>query len=202
MKQTPVLYIVDDDPEFLNAMSLIGVAMELEPRAFDCPKAFLEAFEPSQVGCALVDLRMPGMNGVRVQSELRKLDPEFPFLMITGYADISTAAKVSRVGAIEFVEKPVDMDALKKLIRKAVRRSASLNPNRKAKDKLAALTDRERDVFDLIVRGHSNQSASKHLSINIKTIESHRSSMMKKLKANCLQDLITLNDKLTLRKAS
>lgn len=202
MKQASVLYIVDDDPEFLNAMSLIGAVMELEPRAFGCPKAFLKAFEPGQVGCALVDLRMPGLNGIRVQSELRRLDPEFPFIMITGYADISTAAKVSRVGAMEFVEKPVDIDALKKLIRRAVRRSASLNPTRKARDRLIALTDREREVFELIVRGYSNQTASEHLSINIKTIETHRSSMMKKLKASCLQDLITLNDKLTMRKAS
>lgn len=202
MNQTPILYIVDDDPEFLNAMSLVGIAMELEPRAFDCPKAFLEAFEPGHVGCTLVDLKMPGLNGISVQSRLRKLDPEFPFIMITGYADIPSAVKVSRGGAFGFVEKPLDMDALKKLIRKAVRQSASLNPTRKARDRLTALTDREREVFELIVQGYSNQTACQHLSINIKTIEAHRSSMMQKLKASCVRDLITLNDRLTLRKAS
>lgn len=202
MKPLPVVYIVDDDPEFLNAMSLFGSAMELDPRAFESSQSFLEAFEPGQVGCALVDLRMPDLNGIGVQAQLKKLDPEFPFIMITGYADVPSALKVSQGGAFGFLEKPVDPSDIKKMIRSAVRQSISLNPTRKARGMLATLTDRERDVFELVVLGYSNQKASEHLSINIKTIESHRSSMMKKLKACCLQDLIAFNNKISMRKAS
>jgi FixJ family two-component response regulator len=202
MDRSPVLYAIDDDAKFLAAMTFMAKSLSLEARTFECAESFFESYEPGSHGCALVDLNMPDLNGIGVQARLTELDPDLPFIMITGYADIPSAVEVSSQGAFGFLEKPFIHGDLVAMIRRAMDHSAELEPVRKARLALTMLTPRERDVFDFVVQGYSNSKAGKQLAIGIRTVETHRAALMRKLEVASVIDLVTLKDLLSLGDAT
>lgn len=202
MDRSPVLYVIDDDTKFLNAMSFMARSLDLETRTFDCAESFFKSYAPGNPGCALVDLNMPELDGIGVQARLKGLDPDLPFIMITGYADIPSAVEVTGAGAFGFLEKPFVHSDLVAMIHGAMAHSSALEPVRKARHALTLLTPRERDVFDFVVQGYSNSNIGKQLAIGIRTVETHRAALMRKLDVASIIDLITLKDRLSLGDAT
>jgi FixJ family two-component response regulator len=202
MTRSPVLYVIDDDAGFLTAMEFLAKSLNIEVRTFECAESFFESYKTGNPGCALVDLNMPDLDGIGVQARLNELDPDLPFIMITGYADIPSAVEVTGAGAFGFLQKPFVHSDLVAMIRRALAHSASLEPVRKARYALTLLTPRERDVFDFIVQGYSNSKIGKQLAIGIRTVETHRAALMRKLEVASIIDLITLKDRLSLGDAT
>lgn len=196
MRQRSILHVIDDDTNFLSAMTFMASGLKIEAKTYESAEAFLKTFIPGIPGCALVDLNLPDLNGIGLQTRLKEVDPDLPFIMITGFADIPSAVEVAGAGAFGFLEKPVDSKSLTKMIRAAMRHSISRNPVRTARKKLEQLSWREREVFDLVVQGCTNLKISEQLALDIKTVEGYRSSMKQKMGAEGLQDLITIKDRM------
>lgn len=202
MARSPTLYVIDDDSGFLSAMEFLGRSIGVETETFESAETFFSRYEHGSLGCALVDLHMPELNGIGVQARLRDLDPDLPFIMITGYADIPSAVEVAGAGAFGFLEKPFVHSDLVAMIRDAMAHSTELEPVRKARHALTLLTPRERDVFDFVVQGYSNSNIGKQLAIGIRTVETHRAALMRKLDVASIIGLITLKDRLSLGDAT
>jgi two-component system, LuxR family, response regulator FixJ len=197
MRQRSILHVIDDDTNFLSAMTFMASGLKIETKTYESAEAFLKMFIPGISGCALVDLNLPDLNGIGLQARLKELDPDLPFIMITGYADIPSAVAVASAGAFGFLEKPVNAKELTKMIRAAMRHSTSRNPVRAARKKLEELSSREREVFNLVVQGYTNQGIAEHIDLDIKTVEGYRSSMKRTMGAEGLQDLIAIKDRLS-----
>jgi len=193
----PTLYIIDDDTRLLDALSWVAGNNDIETETYDNAKSFLADFEPGHPGCVLIDIQMPDINGMELHHRLKKIDSHLPVVLITGFGNISLAVEAMKSGAFDFIEKPVDNDVLLATIKQAFAVSAKYYKTQQhIKEKQAPLNQlskRELDVFNLVVQGFSSKIIGEKLIISQKTVETHRSNIMKKTKAKSLSDLIILN---------
>jgi FixJ family two-component response regulator len=170
----------------------VGLAV----RTCSSAQEFLRTYQPSDPGCLVLDVRMPGMSGLDLQAELAARRIHIPILIITGYAEVPLAVRAMKAGAFDFIEKPFSDQTLLDRIRAAVahdeggrrRRAARADVERR----LRLLTARERDVLNRVVTGKSNKVIAADLELSTKTVEVHRAHVMEKLKADSLADLIRL----------
>jgi len=189
-----LVYLVDDEFSVRDSLTLLIESTGQAVRSFASAEAFLNNYDPEQKGCLLLDVRMPTMSGLELQGELLRREISIPIIFISGHAGIPDSAKAFRAGAVDFLEKPFDNEMLLARIDEAIKKDIAskeqLIEYREIKNRLDHLTAREKEVLSLIVRGHSNKEMAKMLDISNRTIEAHRASIMEKMHANSLAELM------------
>ena len=196
MTEKPTVFIIDDDAAVLESLAWLMKSAGLRCECFDSARAFLEAYDPGRAGCAVVDIRMPGLSGLELQHQLRERKTTIPVIIITGHADTSMAVYAMKDGAFDFIEKPIDNDQLLESIRQAI--AADEEMRARSRD-LAAIQNRvdtlsptEGEVMALVVKGMTSQEIAQHMHRSIKTIETHRKHIMSKMKAERLAVLVRM----------
>lgn len=191
-----MVWVVDDDEAVCDSLQLMLKTVGLEARAFSDGKSFLEKFDDSIPGCVVVDLRMHGMSGLELQEELHQRRSMLPVIFITGHGTVDSAVHAMRAGAIDFLQKPFDDQELLDTIQRAIRRDRDSRASLVAREALVqryeTLTSREREVMNLVVEGHANKVIASDLDISERTIEIHRSRVMKKMEAESLPHLVRM----------
>lgn len=189
----PEVYLVDDDPAVRDALQLLLHASGLRVRPFESGESFLEYYRPEFPGCLLLDIRMPGMSGLKLQEVLLARRIRLPIIFITAHGDIPTAVDAVKRGALQFIEKPFDDFRLLKLVLEALDHDARMRreatASRSIEARLAALTRRERQVLDRVLAGNTSRSIAEELFISVKTVEFHRGRIMQKLQVGSLREL-------------
>ena len=189
----PTVFIVDDDLAVRDSLSLMIEQENIGVRTFDSAESFLSAYQPEYRGCAIVDVRMSGMDGMELHQLLQARNILLPVIFLTGHGDIPMSVQAIKAGAVDFLTKPVTREKLITSIRAAIQKSEKLlseNANhQEALSHLAHLTDRERDVMLLAVQGHPNKHIARTLGISHRTVEIHKSKIMQKTGAINLLDL-------------
>lgn len=195
MTSKGLVLIIDDDAAFRDSLKDLLEVAEYDVIAFESALEFLDGYRKHDACCVVTDVRMPGMDGLELQNELASRGDAPPVVIMTGHGDVPLAVKAMRAGAIDFLEKPFDLPVLLAAIERAARqRGAKRNPQAKheAEQKIEALTDRERDVLDLLVAGHQNKMIAYKLGISPRTVEVHRARVLDKTRAKSLPDLVHL----------
>lgn len=192
----PIVYVVDDDQAMVESLSWIIESVGLKVKIFVRAQDFLEAYNPNQHGCLLLDVRMPGMSGPELQSKLNDLEANIPIIFISGHGDVPLAVRVMKAGAVDFLTKPFNDQVLLESINKALRTDKinreKQQENAKAEAKFALLSPREVQVLQGIVAGKQNKVISAELKISLKTVEAHRASVMKKMSVKSVPELVKL----------
>ena len=184
------VYVVDDDEAMRDSLALLLRGAGMKVRTFASPLDFLADYRPRDGECLVLDVRMPHLNGLEVQRKLVERGAGIPVIFISGHGDIPMAVEAVQRGALDFLVKPFDDDALLQRVSDAfrgeVRRPASRGTRLRA---IAALTARERQVLDAILEGKTNRVAARDLKVSIKTIEFHRARIMRKLRVDSAAEL-------------
>jgi FixJ family two-component response regulator len=194
--QDPTVYVVDDDPDMRDSLRWLMKTVGLNVETFDSAADFLENFAPDGPGCLVLDVRLPGASGLDLFEKLTSRGEGIPVLFITAYADVPMAIRAMKSGAVEFVEKPFNRQALLERVQRAIKDDAErlrLLADREAiRARFRRLTDKEREVLDLIEDGRPNKAIADRLGITPRAVEMRRSSLMKKLGARSLVELVRL----------
>lgn len=190
------VYIVDDDASVRDSLGLLLGLRGYRCAPFATAEHFLEALRPDWSGCVLVDLRMPGMDGLEVQRELERRGSVLPVIVITAHGDVAAARTAFRQRAVDFLEKPFDdavaMAAIESAFAREQARLESQAEEESRRGALAALTSREREVAELLASGLHNKAVAQCLGISPRTVEVHKARIMDKLGARSLADLIRI----------
>lgn len=193
MMQEPVVYIVDDDAAVRDSLTLMIEQAGIYVQSFENAKMFLNAYRPDFSGCIIIDVRMPGMDGLQLQEELIWRKITLPVIFLTGHGDIPMSVRAIKGGAIDFLTKPVIREKLLICVRaaftEAKKRMNDVTSSQEIKSCLAKLTRREREVMLLAVQGHTNKEIAVCLGISHRTVEIHKSKIMQKTGASNLLDL-------------
>jgi FixJ family two-component response regulator len=182
----PIVYLVDDDPSFLRALSRRLQAAGYQVECFDSPDQFLGRRRRSDVpGCVVLDLQMPGPGGLELQEALAKADEPLPVVFLTAHGDVASSVRAMKGGAVDFLSKPVRGEDLLGIIGQALTRGASEREKRQKSREWGAryerLSPREREVFVLVVRGLPNKQIADVLGVSERTVKAHRSQVMHKM---------------------
>lgn len=192
----PVVFVVDDDEAVLDSLSILLESAGFNARGFGSAPAFLDAVSPDQSGCVLTDVRMPEMDGLELQERIAALRLNLPVIVMTGHGDIPLAVRAMKAGAVDFVQKPFEEEAILDCVRRALDQSEAARSRDAAvadvQQRLATLTPREREVLDELVAGHPNKVIAYHLSISPRTVEIHRARVMEKMQAKSLSELVRM----------
>ena len=192
----PTVFVVDDDPAVLRGLRLLMKSVKLNVETYLSAQEFLDDYDPAQPGCLLLDLRMPGISGLELQEILRTRNIPIPIIIITGYGEVPAAVQAMRKGAVDFLEKPFNDQVLLDHVQKAIAEDAQIRQQRAEQEavlaRFALLTPREREVMDLVIAGKSNKVIASQLGISPKTVEFHRSHIMKKMKVGSVAGLVAL----------
>ena len=193
---SPVVFVVDDDAGVRRAFSRLLRVRGMRVETFGSARAFLEAAPEASSGCVLLDLRMPGLNGLELQHRMAEAGILFPVVFVTGHGDVPTCVSAMKAGAVDFLQKPFGDEALMTAIEQALRLHGKRRQSQSVSDdvdaRLARLTPRETDVMDLVVTGLRNRSVARELGISERTVKIHRGRVMKKVEANSLPDLVRM----------
>lgn len=196
MNEQPTVYIVDDDRAVRDSLNLILRASGLTAQGYASAEAFLEAYQDDGPGCLLLDVRMPGMNGLELQRSLGQRHITLPIIFISGHADVPTSVSAMRAGAEDFLEKPFRKEQLLKRVREALRRDEQQRAEREARceilQRLAQLTPREREVMALVIEGKSNKEIGRLLGTSHRTVDVQRARVMEKMRTGTPQELTAL----------
>jgi FixJ family two-component response regulator len=191
--QKPTVFIVDDDSAVRDSLSLMIAQENMEVQTFGSAETFLNSYQPESCGCAIIDIRMSGMDGMELHQSMLARHILLPVIFLTGHGDIPLSVQAIKAGAVDFLTKPVTREKLITAIHAAIQKSKTLlseNANhQEALSHLAHLTDRERDVMLLAVQGHPNKHIARQLGISHRTVEIHKSKIMQKTGAVNLLDL-------------
>ncbi len=192
----PVIFIVDDDDAVRDSLALLLGLRGYATRSFACGEEFLATIDRSASGCILLDLRLPGIDGLAVQTALAAREIPLPIIMLTAHGDVATARAALKSGAFDFLEKPIDDAVLRATIESALARDheARDRASRRAgwHERLARLTPREREVLDLVVHGRHNREIAAALGISPRTVEVYKARVMDKLQVDRLPDLVRI----------
>ena len=196
MQPEPIIYVIDDDDAVRQSLEFLLKTAGISVRSFESGKAFLEVLPEIRSGCIVTDVRMPEVTGIDLLRRVKETKPFLPVIVITGHGDISLAVEAMKIGAVDFLEKPFDDDLLLAAVRAALSYDADVG-KRKAEladihDKLAALSNRERQVLEGLGVGNANKTIAFDLGISPRTVEIYRANLMTKMAANSLSDLVRM----------
>lgn len=196
MNIKPRVFLVDDQADVLKALSRLLCSAEFEVTTFESAQDFLDSGNADALGCLVLDLSMPGITGLALQEILTLRASVLPIVFLTGYGDIDIGVAAMKLGAVDFLTKPVDGDKLIAAVRTAIEKNRQANLRRAELDdihqRLVSLTAREREVLALVVDGKLNKQAADALGTVEKTIKVHRARVMKKMKVKSLAELVRL----------
>jgi FixJ family two-component response regulator len=196
MMQDPIVYIVDDDPDMLDSLRWLMKTVGLHVEAFSSSAEFLRDFSPSSPGCLILDIRMPGTSGLDLFEILVARGERMPVIFITAFADVPMAIRAMKSGAVEFVEKPFNRQRLLEKVQRAIKYDIERHRSHADREALQMrfrkLTDKEREVLELIKAGRPNKAIATRLEITPRAVEMRRASLMKKLGVNSLVELLRL----------
>jgi FixJ family two-component response regulator len=191
----PCVFVVDDDEAVRDGLCELFAAEGIPVRAFASAEEFVTAGVSDHPGCVILDIQMPGMTGIELQSELVRQGATIPIIVITGQGDVPKAVATLKAGAVDFIEKPFDPAALLQAVGQALDREGRARrlseEQRETEVRLATLSPRERQVLDLVVAGHSNKAIGAKLGISVRTVENHRAKLMDKMECANVSSLIT-----------
>lgn len=194
MSEGATVYVVDDDEAIRHSLELLIGAVGLNVRVFADAATFLDAFDPALRGCIVADLSMPGMNGLEMQERLNALNCRMPIIFLSGHGDVPAAVRALQRGAVDFLEKPFNPALLLERIQQSVKADSELTAaaerSQEINARIAQLTAREREVMNLVADGKSSKVIAIELGISERTVELHRSHMMKKMSARSVADLV------------
>lgn len=196
MATNPVVFVVDDDDAVRESLVMSLKLAGHQVESFASAAAFLASGAPNRSGCLVTDIRMPDMDGLELQEELRRRICSLPVIVITGHGDVPLAVRAMKAGAGDFLEKPFARDALLAAVQRALERNAtavdSASQGDQIRTRIALLTPKEREVFGLVVAGKQSKVIAHELGASPRTVEIHRARMMKKLNAGSLQELVRM----------
>jgi len=191
---SPLIHLIDDDDAVRSSLALLISTVGLRVQAWADPQAFMNGFDRQSVGAIVLDVRMPGISGLSVLDTLKEQGVDQPVIMLTGHGTVEMCRRAFKAGAAEFLEKPVDDEALLEALQSAVRqhvKSRERNQaDRQAQARFAQLSAREREVLGLITAGLTNKEIGRALDLSPRTVESHRANLFAKLEADSLAQLI------------
>jgi two-component system response regulator FixJ len=196
MPSSQVVHVIDDDADVRQSMAFLLSTAGLAVRVHESAVAFLKVLPELQGGCIVTDIRMPEMDGLELQRRLLELKAGLPVIVMTGHGDVPLAVEAMKAGAIDFIEKPFDDEVLLSAIRSALSRHVK-DSEREARvsmvrDRMKALSDREREVLDRLVAGKPNKVIAYELGISARTVEVYRANVMTKMQADSLSELVRM----------
>jgi len=194
--RSPTVYIVDDDNGVRSSIRVLLRSVGIDSTPFASAQAFLDAYSPSQPGCLVLDIRMPGMSGLELHEVLNGRGLLLPVIFVTGHGDVPMAVEAMKQGAFDFLQKPFrDQDLIDRVQRALLKDEeyrALLAQRERISARLQSLTPREREVLDLLVRGNANKAMAGELGLSQRTIEIHRAHVMEKMGVRSVAQLVGL----------
>jgi FixJ family two-component response regulator len=192
----PTVYVVDDEPAVLKSLDRLLRSAGFRPKTFGSARDFIAQHQADAPGCLVLDVTMPGFTGLELQQWLALARDPLPVIFITGYGDVPTSVRAMKAGAVDFLTKPVDEQALLRAIKDALRRGQELRAARaelaNIRERLARLTPRELEVLEHVVSGQLNKQIAADLGTVEKTIKVHRGRVMQKMGVDSLAQLVRL----------
>jgi FixJ family two-component response regulator len=199
---TPIVFVVDDDVSVRESLELLIRCAGWQPETFASAQDFLARPRAVVPSCLILDVRLPGLNGLDLQKRVAAERTDMPIIFITGHGDVPMTVQAMKAGAVEFLTKPFGDDVLLSAIRNALDRSRAALAReaeiRVLRDVYASLTRREREVMTLVVSGLLNKQVGGELGISEITVKAHRGQVMRKMKADSLPDLVSMAARLDL----
>ncbi len=204
--QRPAAYVVDDDESIRTLWRWLMESNGIAVKTFATAAEFIESYRNEGAGCLVLDLKLPGMGGLELQEYLNGKGIEIPIVFVTGHGDVPAAVSALKGGAVDFIQKPFSYREVLSIIEKAFQRDAEIRRTRVQRlavsGRLAALTDRERDVLRRVIEGKPNKIIAGELDISMKTVEFHRSKVMEKMGVDSVAALVQLTLGFSLVEAS
>lgn len=196
MAAAPAVFIVDDDEAVRSSLKALLRSQGFTVETFASAEDFLASSAPNRAGCLIVDIRLPDMDGLALQEELVRRKTGLPVIVVTGHGDVPLAVRAMKAGAIDFLEKPYDetelLDSIQRALNEAEHAHERAAAIHQAEARLATLTERERQVLELLAAGRPNKVIAYELDTSPRTIEIHRARVMEKMQAKSLADLVRM----------
>lgn len=190
------VFVVDDDQAMRNSLKWLIESVGVQVESFASADDFLAQYQPGRAGCLVLDVRMPGMSGLELQEHLMRQNIHIPAVIITGHGDVPMAVRAMKAGAVDFIEKPFNDEALLDAIRRAIayeeQQRSQQSEHLQIQQRLAHLTPREHEVMEMVTEGKSNKEIANALGVSAKTIEAHRARVMEKMQAGSLAELVRM----------
>jgi two-component system, LuxR family, response regulator FixJ len=190
------VHVIDDDEAMRQSLAFLFRTARIQAETYESATAFLNALPQIKIGCVVTDVRMPGLSGIDLLRRLRELNVALPVIVITGHGDVALAVEAMKGGAVDFLEKPFDDEVLLSAVRSALTTQATDQEQQALRasinERLASLSNRERDVLEGLVAGHPNKTIAYDLGISARTVEIYRANVMTKMQAASLSDLVRM----------
>jgi FixJ family two-component response regulator len=197
-----IVFIVDDDPSMCEALTRLLGTVGLRAHAFKTPQAFLGAKRPDTPSCLVLDVRLPGLSGLDLQRELANTDPPIHIVFITAHGDVPMTVQALKAGAVDFLTKPFRDQQLLDAVQQAIERDRAARHERadvaNLRRRYESLTQREREVMTLVVRGLLNKQSAAELGTSEATVKAHRAQLMHKMRAESVAELVRIAERLNL----
>lgn len=202
----PTVFLVDDDPAVRDSLSLFLSLKGFRIQPFASAEDFLATYKARRPGCLVLDVKLSGMDGLSLQARLEEQGIGLPVIVMTAYGDVATARAALKGGAVDFLEKPIDVELLHKAVNEALDRDRASHAQEleraELQSRLALLTGREKQVLNLVVEGRHNREIAAELGISPRTVEVHKARIMEKCRMPRLTDLLRIVLKNDLLKSS
>ena len=196
MPDKTTVHVIDDDDAARESLAFLLRSANMKVCSYESAEEFLQGISGLNAGCIVTDVRMPGMSGVELLRKLREIDMKLPVIVITGHGDVPLAVEAMRIGAMDFLEKPYDDEALLTSVRNALGQGEKISAESLEKAQLlersATLSSREREVLEGLVAGQPNKIIAFNLGISPRTVEIYRANVMTKMKAGSLSELVRM----------
>ena len=199
--QQPLIRVVDDDQDFLDGLRFLLDAQGWRTAGYRSAQAFLTADAPSVPGCLVLDIRMPGMSGIELQEEIKRRGIDLPIIILTGHADIDSAVRTLKMGAVDFLQKPVSPQAFLESVEEAVKLSLEQRLGgldyKSLCEVLEGFSAREKQLAALLVQGLVNSAIAERLSLSLKTVQNYRNTIYRKLRVHNTEGLLRVLGRLS-----
>jgi RNA polymerase sigma factor (sigma-70 family) len=200
LEPKPTIYVVDDDPSVRDSMELMLKSVGFDVKTFGSAQDFLEAKLQEDLGCLVLDVRMPGMSGLELQEKRVSAKTPLPVIFITGHGTVPISVRAMKAGAVDFLQKPFEeqdlLDAINRAVARQREKKSKKDQSEELQLRLTALTTREYEVFSLLVTGMANKEIAYELGTSERTIKAHRARIMEKMDAGSLADLVRFAEQL------
>lgn len=190
------VFIVDDDEAMRDSLGLLMKSVGFDYETYSSAQEFLDKYEADRSGCLLLDVRMPGISGLELQTKLKAMSRHLPILFITGHGDVQMAVEAMKMGAVDFFQKPFRdqklLDRIGQVLEQEEHEQQKRLEYQQVSSRLDTLTAREREIMDLVADGVGNKVIAGNLNISQRTVELHRAHIMQKMQANSLAQLVQM----------